>query len=114
MSNNKIYRIQFINQNKVYEVYAKSVGPSGIMGFIEIGELVFGEKSALLVDPGEESLKTEFAGVSRSYVPMHCVIRIDEVQQQGRAKIMQSDGEQKIRHFPAPLIVPPPKPESSS
>jgi len=40
-------------------------------------------------------------------VPMHCVIRIDEVQQQGRAKIMQSDGEQKIRHFPAPLIVPP-------
>jgi len=54
MSNNKIYRIQFINQNKVYEVYAKSVGPSGIMGFIEIGELVFGEKSALLVDPGEE------------------------------------------------------------
>jgi len=113
MSNNSIYKVQFLNQDKVYEVYARSVGPSGIMGFIEVGELVFGEKSALLVDPAEESLKSEFAGVRRSYIPMHCVIRIDEVQKQGRAAIRPSTGEPTIHPFPTPQGAPP-KPESNS
>jgi len=113
MSQKPIYRVQFINQEKVYEVYAHSAGPSGMPGFVEIGELVFGEKSSLLLDPSEESLKNEFSGVKRSYIPMHCVIRIDEVEKQGKAKILKTDGDNKIRNFPASALMPQ-KPDISS
>ena len=40
-----------------------------------------------LVDPSEEKLKAEFQGVKRSYIPMHAVIRIDEVEDSGPARI---------------------------
>jgi len=113
MNNKRIYRIQFINQDKVYEVYAHSAGPSDIPGFIEVGELVFGEKSALVLDPAEESLKNEFSDVKRSYIPMHCVIRIDEVHKQGQAKIIAHDAENNIRHFPTTPLTNP-KPDTSS
>ena len=36
--------------------------PSEMYGFVEVEQILFGEKSQLLVDPGEEKLKTEFAG----------------------------------------------------
>ena len=40
------------------------VHQSGLLGFIEVEEIVFGEKSSVVVDPSEESLKSEFSGVS--------------------------------------------------
>ena len=87
-----IYRIQFVNQGQVYELYATEVAQSGMMGFVEVGGFLFGEKSAIVVDPAEERLKNEFAGVERSYIPMHAVIRIDQVEKQGVARIVPSEG----------------------
>lgn len=95
------YRITFHNQGKVYEIYARDVHQSGLFGFIEVEKIVFGEKSAVLVDPSEEHLKSEFAGVSRTYIPMHAVIRIDEVEKSGHSKITISDAKsEKIAPFP--------------
>jgi hypothetical protein len=95
------YRITFHNQGKVYEIYARDVHQSGLFGFIEVEKIVFGEKSAVLVDPSEEHLKSEFAGVSRTYIPMHAVIRIDEVEKSGHSKITNSDAKsEKITPFP--------------
>ena len=88
MSKKTLFKISFVNQDKIYEIYARQVDQSGMYGFIEVEELVFGEKSSLLVDPSEERLKSEFAGVKRSYIPMHAVIRIDEVEKRGSAKIL--------------------------
>ncbi len=93
MSKKRLYRVQFVNQGKVYEVYARQVGQGNLYGFIEIGGLVFGEKSSVVIDPVEERLKTEFEGVSVTYIPMHAVIRIDEVEKQGTAKIVPLDGK---------------------
>jgi len=93
------YRVTFHNQGKVYEVYAREVHQSGLFGFIEIEDLLFGEKTSLVVDPSEENLKSEFEGVRRTYLPMHAVIRIDEVEKSGQAKIMEASGE-KITPFP--------------
>ncbi|MEP4544537.1 MAG: DUF1820 family protein [Saccharospirillum sp.] len=95
-----IYRVSFINQDKVYEVYCEQVYQSDLYGFIEIEELIFGERSQLLVDPGEERLKKEFSGVKRSFIPMHSITRIDEVEQEGVAKISDSKGGPVIA-FPA-------------
>ncbi|GGX70127.1 DUF1820 family protein [Saccharospirillum salsuginis] len=85
-----IYRVAFVNQDKVYEVYCARVFHSDLYGFIEVEEMIFGERSKVLVDPGEEKLQKEFAGVKRSYIPMHAIIRIDEVEQEGVAKISDS------------------------
>lgn len=88
-----VYKVIFQNQNQVYEVYAKHVYQSDMYGFIEIEEFVFGERSQMIVDPSEEKLKNEFASVSRSYIPMHSLIRIDEVEKEGTGKISEFKGE---------------------
>lgn len=87
-----IYKVIFLNQNQVYEVYAKHVYQSDMYGFIEIEAFVFGERSQMIVDPAEERLKNEFSSVSRSYIPMHTLIRIDEVEKEGVAKISDAQG----------------------
>lgn len=84
----RLYKVIFINEGKVYEVYARRVGQGSLLGFIEIEQLVFGEKSSVVIDPSEERLRNEFEGVKVSYVPLHAVIRIDEVERQGSAKIV--------------------------
>jgi hypothetical protein len=61
-------------------------------GFIEIGEIIFGEHSKLLIDPAEEKLKTEFGNVKHTYIPHFAVIRIDEVESSGKNRILDSDG----------------------
>jgi len=96
----RIYRVQFINQDQVYEVYARHVYQSEMWGFIEIEEFVFGSRSELVVDPGEEKLKQQFEDVKRSYVPMQAIIRIDEVRSEGVAKVSEAKGT--ITAFPMP------------
>lgn len=99
MARKTTYRITFHNQGKVYEIYARNVGQSGIFGFIEIENIVFGEKSTLVVDPSEEHLKAEFEGIARLHVPLHAVIRIDEVERPGHGKITEG-GDGKVAPFP--------------
>ncbi len=101
-----IYKIIFMNQGKLYEIYARKVTQEGFWGFIEIEQLVFGERSGLVVDPGEEKLKTEFEGVKKSYIPMHAVVRIDEVAREGTAKIVAAEGGGNVTPFPVPLYTP--------
>ena len=76
MKSTNVYKIVFVNQGEIYEIYAKDVYQGEFYGFVEVEELIFGEKSAVLVDPSEERLKTEFNGVKRTFIPMHSVIRI--------------------------------------
>lgn len=101
MSKEPIYRVVFSNQDKVYEIYARSVGEGAMFGFVEVQELVFGENTDLLIDPAEEKLKTEFEGVRRTYLPMHSIIRIDEVDERREAKITDASvTASNIRPFP--------------
>ena len=99
MATKNIFKVSFYNQTKVYEVYASKVYQSDLHGFITIEELKFDERTSVVVDPGEEKLKTEFDQVKRFFVPMHAIIRIDEVQKQGVAKI--SDAGENIAQFPS-------------
>jgi hypothetical protein len=95
----------FVNQGKVYEIYARSVSHGGLLGFVEVEKLVFGERSSVVLDPGEERIKTEFAGVKRTYLPMHSVLRIDEVEKEGVSKISKAEGG-NIAQFPMPVFTP--------
>jgi len=100
-SQRKLYRVSFFNQGRVYELYARSVSQGGLYGFVEIEALEFGERSRVVVDPSEEKLAAEFENVERTYVPMHAIIRIDEVSKGGPSKVRDVDADSgKVMPFP--------------
>lgn len=101
MANQSVYKVIFQNGNQVFEVFARQIYQSDMWGFIEVEEFVFGERSAILVDPGEEKLKNEFSGVKRSYIPLQSIIRIDEVDKEGNSKVSSvSSSESNVTNFP--------------
>lgn len=103
MASEQIYKVIFLNQGQVYEVYARQIYQSDLYGFIEVEEFIFGEKTQMVVDPSEEKLKTEFENVNRSYIPIPSVIRIDEVEKEGAAKIFEIK-DNKVTAFPLSFI----------
>ena len=98
MNTKKIYKIIFYNNEDIFEIYATHVFASELYGFVEVEQLLFGEKSQLLVDPSEERLKNEFSGVKRTFIPMNAVVRIAEVEQSGTPKVSGVKGS--ISNFP--------------
>ncbi|KTD62713.1 DUF1820 family protein [Legionella shakespearei] len=101
MTKKTLFKITFANQEAIYEIYARSIKESEMFGFLEVEELVFGEQTALVVDPSEERLKMEFNNVKRTYIPMHSIFRIDEVTKQGTAKVKDNLGYgNKVSPFP--------------
>ncbi len=114
MSAQSIYKVIFHHQGQVVELYARQVAQGSLFGFIEVEGLLFGARSSLVVDPTEESLKSEFGEARRIYLPLHAVIRIDEVEREGVARIHAlkegkdgKDGGGAVRPFPVPLYPPP-------
>lgn len=88
-----LYRVAFLAGDKRYEVYVRKVASAGAMlGFLELEGFVFGERSSVLVDPAEEKLKDEFGEVRRCFVPLHAVLRVDEVAKRGTARITAVEG----------------------
>ena len=108
MAQKSIFRVVFHSQGNVYELYAREVSQGAMYAFVEVGDIIFGERSKLVVDPSEEKLKSEFSEVKRTYIPLHAVIRIDEVEKEGKAKITPTDSEKigNISPFPMPLKPP--------
>ena len=43
MAASHIFKIMFVNQGKVYEIYARKVSHGSLFGFVEVEELVFGD-----------------------------------------------------------------------
>jgi len=97
----RVYRISFINQGKVYEIYARRVHQGELYGFVEIEDLIFEESSTLLVDPSTEKLKDEFKGVERTIVPIHSIVRIDAMEKEGQSKIHEVGDGSNITPFPS-------------
>lgn len=98
-----LYKISFLSHGKVYELYARHVAASGIWGFTEVGELVFDARNGLVVDPTEERLRDEFGGTKMLHLPMHSVLRVEEVERKGQSAIRDAEsGEKVVTPFPMP------------
>lgn len=99
-----LYRVMFIQNDQMYELYSRYLSEESLMGFIEIEELIFGEtRSDVLVDPAEEKLRAEFKGVKRCYIPLHTILRIDEVVKEGTARVVPGvspDKKNNVSHLP--------------
>ena len=103
----RVYKVIFSNQGQIFEIYARHVSQGDMFGFIEVEEILFGERSQLIVDASEEKLKTEFAGVKRVFIPLHSVVRIDEVEKEGASRIStQESASSTPRVLPIPMPIP--------
>lgn len=65
-------------------------------------------RSTLVVDPSEEVLQREFEGVERTFIPLHSIVRVDQVAKRGSAAIHTPTGD-KVVAMPTPVYTPPPK-----
>lgn len=90
MTKKTVFRISFVNEDTIYQIYARKVYDSELFGFVEAEEFVFGTNTSLVVDPSEERLQMEFADIKRTFIPMQSIIRIDEVNKEGVAKITEA------------------------
>ena len=93
-----------MSHGQIYEIYARNVSHGALFGFVEVEKLVFGERTTVVVDPSEEKIKSEFENVRRTYLPMHSILRIDEVDKQGASKVSKMDGN--VTPFPMPIYTP--------
>ena len=96
MAQKHLFKVTFINNGKMYEVFTREVCQSSLLGFVEIGEYVFDSATSIVIDPSEERLKKEMADVKRSYIPIHSIIRIDEVEKKGISKISELSKDGKV------------------
>lgn len=102
-----VFKVIFSNQGQVYEVFARHVSQGGLFGFVEVEQLLFGERSQLITDPSEEKLKTEFGGVKRVFIPLHSIVRIDEVEKEGAGRISTPESAAATpRVLPIPMPIP--------
>lgn len=111
----RIYRVIFQNQGKVFEIFARQVSHGSLFGFVEVEELVFGEKSTVIVDPGENALRQEFEHTRRVFIPLHSVIRIDEQEKSAATRprvvpMENGNGKAEEGHSKLTPIYTPPGP----
>ena len=100
MAKDKMYRIAFLNQGKVYELFCTGVCSSNLFGFLEVSGLIFGEKDAVVIDPTEEKMRDEFDSVEILYLPLHSVLRVEQVRKKGQAVIRDRESGEKVTPFP--------------
>jgi hypothetical protein len=103
----KLFKVTFLSQGKSIELHARHVASSALWGFTEIGELVFDPPGdGILVDPVEERLREEFKDTTMLHVPMHAIVRIEEVARRGPLAIRDATSGDRIMPFP----LAPPRP----
>jgi hypothetical protein len=100
MAEKRLYKIIFLNQGKVYELFGESVSSSGLWGFIEVADLVFESGEGLVVDPTEERMRQEFANARVLHLPIQSVLRIEEVDKRGKCMIRDRESGEKVTPFP--------------
>ena len=96
----QLFRIAFLNHGKVYELFCTGVCTSGLLGFVEASGLVFSEKDSLVVDPTEEKMRDELYGVEILHLPMHSVLRVEQVKKKGQPVIRDRESGEKVTPFP--------------
>jgi len=100
MADKPLYKIIFLNQGKVYELFSEGVTSSGLWGFIEVSDLVFETGEGLVVDPTEEKMRQEFAGAKVLHLPIQSVLRVEEVQKRGQCLIRDRESGENVTPFP--------------
>lgn len=102
MADKRLYKIIFLNNGKIYELFSEGVTTSGLWGFVEVSDLVFDTAEGLVVDPTEEKMRDEFKGARVLHLPIQSVLRVEEVEQRGQCLIRDRESGEKVTPFPMP------------
>ena len=103
MTTRVLYKVTFLNAGKVYELYARRVVASALWGFTEVSDLVFDVGEGVVVDPTEERLRDEFAATRVLHLPVHSVVRVEEVDRKNTSTIRDAaTGDRVVTPFPLP------------
>ncbi|MCB1587317.1 MAG: DUF1820 family protein [Xanthomonadales bacterium] len=100
-----LYKVIFLNHGKTYELYARRVSASDLYGFVEVADLQF-DAAGLVLDPVEERLREEFANTQALHLPIHSVVRVEEVHAKGTSRIREAGSGEKVIPF---SVAPPPR-----
>ena len=100
MAEKRLYKIIFLNQGKVYELFGRKVASSELWGFIEVADLIFETGESLVVDPTEERMRQEFEGARALHLPIQSVLRVEEVDRRGPCLIRDRESGEKVTPFP--------------
>jgi hypothetical protein len=100
MAEKRLYKIIFLNQGKVYQLFSRNVASSGLWGFIEVADLIFESGESLVVDPTEERMRQEFEGARVLHLPIQSVLRVEEVDKRGPCLIRDRESGEKVTPFP--------------
>ncbi len=100
MKENCLYKIVFLNNGKVYELFSEGVTTSGLWGFIEVSDLVFDTADGIVVDPTEEKMRQEFDNARVLHLPIQSVLRVEEVDKRGQCLIRDRESGEKVTPFP--------------
>lgn len=77
-----IYKITFWNKEEAVELHARQIYQSDLWGFLEVEELIFTDLMQKNNEK-EKLLQGMFKNVSRIFIPIHTIIRIDEIEKPG-------------------------------
>ena len=80
-----IYRILFVEQEEVKEIYAQYISEETLVGFIEADTILNQGSRKPALSPNQ---------VRRCYIPLHTILRIDEIITEKTVK------EDNISHLP--------------
>ncbi len=72
-----LYRVHFKWNGKDHKLKARSLDLTHPY-FVSIKDLVFTRESSLIINPGEDDLKKEFAGTDHLMIPFQSVSLIEE------------------------------------
>ena len=76
----KVFKVYFFHMDKVYTLFAKEVNASGeLYNMCEISGIIFQRNKNLIV-PSEDEVRQEFSNLKRLMIPLHHLIRIDELE----------------------------------
>lgn len=106
MARQRLYKVVFTAQGKTVELYARRLASSSLWGFTEIADLVFAPPGeGRIVDPVEERLREEFRNTHVLHIPIHAIVRIEEVDRLGAMKVSDAPaGGGTVMPFP---VAPP-------
>lgn len=99
---NILYRVLFHQDNKIFEVYSNYISEEALVGFLEVEDLVLTElHSTILIDPdNEDRMRQEFKEVKRCYIPIHLILRIDEIVKEGASLRNLGEKTSNVSQFP--------------
>ena len=82
-----IYRVYFKWKDKDVELTAKSLDLSHPY-FVSIKDLVFVDKSSLIINPAQDDVRRDFGKANHLMIPFQTVTLIEEINEETGKKLM--------------------------